>query len=258
MKKIVLMFTLTSACLCFNMSFADQSTSIPSPNMASPTSTQGKTPPAQTALSGNFDITTNYMFRGISNSNNLPAFQGGLTYTFLKSGIYLNIWGSNIDQPDSQGNTGTLEIDTIAGIANDIGDHFHYDINIDRYNYPKSSLSYNEFIANAQFYFLTAQLGYSTNVYNSHGNGTYYNIGATSPIPPKYIFKLNDVTISGGLGHYSLPRNLGLYSYNDYNILLAKDIGIYNIAIQWTDTAGNTHAGPLGGNKIIGTLTANF
>src|SRR3982751_6029953 len=90
-------------------------------------------------LTGNFDITTNYVFRGISNSNNNPAFQGGLTYTFLTSGIYFNVWGSNVDFVDAYDNQATVEADTIVGISNSINDNWSYDVNFDRYNYPKAS-----------------------------------------------------------------------------------------------------------------------
>jgi uncharacterized protein (TIGR02001 family) len=210
-------------------------------------------------VTGTFDITTNYMFRGISQSNNTPAFQGGLTFA-NPTGFYLNIWGSNVYFPLPNGNTATVEMDIIGGIRNSIGDNFSYDINIDRYNYFKAgSLNYNELIANATYYFLTAQFAYSNSIYNTGSNGFYYNLSAAFDIPPKYIFNLNNMTISAGIGHSSLPRDEGLRSYNDYNIALTKTIGNYTFAIQWTDTNHNS-VDPTGlkNSKILGTLTANF
>lgn len=255
MRKVLLPLLLTNAIFSYNV-YADQT---------STSSTYKTTTPAPAAetpspLTGTFDITSNYIFRGVSNSNNLPAFQGGLTYTFLSTGIYANIWGSNVNFPDAAGNLATVEIDTILGITNPIGDHFTYDINIDRYNYPKAASSYNEFIANATYYFLTAQFGYSTNVYNSHGNGTYYNLGFKYLIPAKFIFGQENVNISGGVGHYSLPSNKGLNSYNDYNLQISKTINSYTLAIQWTDTNGRDtqDAAPLRESHIIGTVTVNF
>src|SRR5579863_7214452 len=47
--------------------------------------------PSTSGLSGSLAFTTNYIFRGVSNSENLPAVQGSLTYTF-PIGIYLNLW----------------------------------------------------------------------------------------------------------------------------------------------------------------------
>jgi len=222
--------------------------------------------PAATSggLTGTFDITTNYMDRGVSDSNNLPAVQGGWTYTFASTGIYFNLWGSSLNELDTQNNIATLELDTIIGITNPVGEHFTYNINITRYNYPKAAASYSELIASAQWYFITALIGYSTNVYDTHGNGTYYNLGFKYDVPPDYIFGLDNMNVSGGVGHYSLPARGGLSSYNDYNLAVTKTIGNYALQLQWTDTNGSSFrrfydpAPPIRGSHFIGTVTYNF
>lgn len=65
-------------------------------------------------------FTTEYMFRGISNSDG-PAFQGSLDWTY--NGFYVGAWGSNTIFSDSD-----IEIDyyggyrfTFAGVGFDIG-----------------------------------------------------------------------------------------------------------------------------------------
>lgn len=209
-------------------------------------------------FTGNFDITSNYVFRGISASNNLPAVQGGFTYTFATTGIYLNAWGSSVYQVRNSDRAGTIELDTIAGIADKVG-NFDYDVSIDRYNYPKADgLNYNEYIANVKYYFVTGQLGYSNNVFDSAKNGTYYNIGIHYDIPPQYLFHFNNVTLKGGIGHYSLPRSAGFYSYNDYHIQLSKTFNKYLIAIQWTTTNGRYRSPPLDDSHLVGVFVVNF
>src|SRR3990167_7403050 len=140
-------------------------------------------------LSGTMAFTSDYVFRGISQTEDLPAVQGWLTYTF-PLGFYLNAWGSNVK---FTGNTdATLELDTIVGIHNDIGDNFTYDLNLARYNYPRShSNNYDEVNSVFNFYFLQLGLSYSGNVYNTHAHGAYYNGGINYDIPPQYIFNLN-------------------------------------------------------------------
>jgi len=261
MKKVLL--PLLAASTIFSITLpakadtaANGQTAYKSTGAIAPTPAEEEASP----LTGNFNITSNYVFRGVSNSNNLPAFQGGLTYTFLSSGVYANIWGSNVNFQDASGNTATVEMDTIVGIANSIGDNFSYDINLDRYNYPKAASSYNEAIANAKYYFVTAQIAYSANVYNSHGSGTYYNLGFKYDIPAQFIFGQQDVRVSGGIGHYSLPRREGLYSYNDYNLQISKNIKNYTLAVQWADTNGRDiqDARPLRESHLIATATVNF
>ncbi len=44
-------------------------------------------------LSGTFAVTNDYVFRGISQTNEDPAFQAGLTYT-TSFGLYVGTWAS--------------------------------------------------------------------------------------------------------------------------------------------------------------------
>ncbi len=50
---------------------------------------------AEPTLTGNFSLTSDYLFRGISQTNEGMALQGGLTLT-AESGFYVSTWGSNI------------------------------------------------------------------------------------------------------------------------------------------------------------------
>jgi uncharacterized protein (TIGR02001 family) len=212
----------------------------------------------QSPLTGNFDITTNYVFRGISNSNNNPAFQGGLTYTFLTTGIYLNVWGSNVDFVDPQGFQATVEADTIIGIANNINDDWSYNVNFNRYNYPKASAAnYNEVIAALTYKIFTLTVADSLNVYGVHENGLYYNGLINVPLPQKYVH-FSDLSAEASYGHYSLPRSAGLLSYNDYMIGLDKGFGMYDLLLQYTNTNHRSDSSGLDTSTLIATLTVNF
>ena len=56
--------------------------------------------PAPPALTANASFTTNYVFRGITQSANRPAVQGGLDYTIGDSGFAVGTWVSSIDFGD--------------------------------------------------------------------------------------------------------------------------------------------------------------
>lgn len=62
---------------------------------------------------GSVAMTTDYRFRGISQTSNNPAVQGGLTFTHA-SGLYLGLWGSNIS---SVGHSNSAEMDATIGYA---------------------------------------------------------------------------------------------------------------------------------------------
>lgn len=205
-------------------------------------------------ISGTFALTSNYMFRGVSQSANLPAVQGGLTYTF-PFGIYANVWGSNVRFP---GTNASVEIDTTIGILGKLFDEFSYDINAGRYNYPgERHLNYNELNSLFNYKFLQLGISYSGNAYNSHQTGIYYNGGVNYDIPSQYTFNIENINVTALMGHYSLPRSAG-NSYNDYQIGLSKTLKNYTVALQWTTTNGRQHNSPYDSTQYVGTISAKF
>lgn len=67
---------------------------------------------AMAEFSGNVTVVSDYLFDGVSQTDNKPAVQVGLDYA-LESGLYFGFWGSNVDFPD-YGDTG-IETDWYVG-----------------------------------------------------------------------------------------------------------------------------------------------
>lgn len=205
-------------------------------------------------FSGTAAFVSNYMFRGMSQSRNLPAAQTGLTFN-TPLNIYFSIWGSNVSYV---GTPASLELDTIIGYRNTYGDNVAYDISVARYNYPAyRSYNYNELNAVATFYFLQGAIGYSANVYNVHQTGIYYSGGINYNIPAKWAFGFCDLNLTALIGHYSLPR-AGGNSYSDYNIQLSKGFNIYKVSLQWTNTDGRQNNSPFDSQQLVGQVAASF
>ena len=64
------------------------------------------------AVTGNFTLTTDYAFRGVSQTNEDAAVQGGFDYAHSPTGLYAGIWGSNVSFPP-----GSIELDYYGGWA---------------------------------------------------------------------------------------------------------------------------------------------
>lgn len=92
---------------------------------------------------GSLLIASDYMFRGISNSNLRPQVRGDFNWSH-EGGLYMGVWASNTDF----GGTGnSMEIDPYIGFSRDIGEsNFNFDIGYWSYNYPgsPSELDYAE------------------------------------------------------------------------------------------------------------------
>jgi uncharacterized protein (TIGR02001 family) len=91
---------------------------------------------------GNFSasvwLTTDYVFRGVSNSDQGPAIQGSFDYAH-PVGFYAGVWASNSAFNDNGGGgAGGIEVDYYAGFANAIG-NFGYDIAALYYTFPNDS-----------------------------------------------------------------------------------------------------------------------
>ncbi|MBW1999239.1 MAG: hypothetical protein JRJ29_14920, partial [Deltaproteobacteria bacterium] len=54
-------------------------------------------------IHGSLAFTTDYVFRGVSQTDGDPAVQGSFEYSH-PTGFYLGLWGSNVDSSVSDGN----------------------------------------------------------------------------------------------------------------------------------------------------------
>lgn len=207
-------------------------------------------------FSGNVAATSNYVFRGVSQTKNLGALQGSLTYEF-PIGLYANTWASNVAFEDSNANT---EVDTVIGWRGDLFNHlFHFDVSGQRYNYiGQSDYSYNELLGLFTYNIFVLNLGYSQDEYATHRTGTYINIGIHYEIPAQYIFKIEGISILAAVGHSSLPREAD-NSYRDYYVGLTKEFNeTYSASVTWTTTNGRQHDSPYDSTHIFGTVMASF
>ena len=95
-------------------------------------------------ISGNIALTSDYRFRGISQSDEDPAIQGGFDVGF-EPGFYLGTWGSSIDFGGNDNDTGSyanLELDYYGGWRGPIGDSdFGVDVGYAYYEYPATPLT---------------------------------------------------------------------------------------------------------------------
>lgn len=87
--------------------------------------------------SGNLTLVSDYLYRGISQTNEGPALQGQLTLN-QQDGWYLTAWGSNIKFGD-----GSLELDLSAGRTFALNDDWSLDLGLMKYFYPKGHNSSN-------------------------------------------------------------------------------------------------------------------
>ena len=88
------------------------------------------------SFSANVALVSDYVFRGISQTQNRPAIQGGFDYSH-SSGLYLGTWGSNVSWVQDTGmkTNNSLELDVYGGYKGAVGP-VSYDVGVLQYYYP--------------------------------------------------------------------------------------------------------------------------
>jgi len=191
----------------------------------------GAAPAFADEVAFNVGVTSDYVFRGISQTDKDPAIQGGVDFS-TDSGWYGGAWASNVDFGDST----DAEVDIYGGYTTEAGG-FALDFGAIAYSYVGSpdGVSYDTFElkAAASRAFGPATLGaavyWSPDSWGADGTQTYYEFNAAYTVTDK-------IEISGAIGRqtfdgdddyttwnvggtYALTDKLGIdVRYHDTNI----------------------------------------
>lgn len=180
-------------------------------------------------FSGNAAIVTDYVFRGVSQSNNDMAIQAGLDYAFGDSGFYVGAWGSTVDFNEFA--SPEFEIDAYVGWGTDLGEKFNIDLMLTRYNYfgdgeGYGSIDYNEVIAKfGMTNVATLTVGYTNDYSNSGEDATYVSLGNSWDLG-------NDYSINASFGRSYFEAE----EFNDWNVGITKTVGPVEFGLNYYDT----------------------
>ena len=186
---------------------------------------------AEMEISANVALTSDYRFRGISQSDESIALQGGFDLGF-DNGIYIGTWGSSVDFDSNRGFDGSLELDYYIGWASDIGDTgITLDVGYLYYDYPGDNGAegdYQELYGSIGFWDVTLGLAYSDDYYGETDTFFYYYAD--------YSLGLGDnFSLDFHVGYNDLEKNGGFLatdedSYVDYSVGITASYW----AVDWT------------------------
>lgn len=192
---------------------------------------------ASAEISGNVALTTDYKFRGISQSDESPAIQGGFDYEH-DSGFYIGAWGSSIDFDTNElGYDGGLELDIYAGFGGAFGDSdWGYDIGLMAYTYPGDNGEegdYNEIYGGISWKDLSVSMAYSDDYYAETGK-FYYLAG-------DYSYGFADIwTLDLHVGYNSFDEegflSDGADAYTDYSVGISVSVAGIDLSLAAVGT----------------------
>lgn len=202
---------------------------LAAPMAASAQSDASASEESSSGLSWNLSLTSDYVFRGVSQTMRDPAIQGGLDYSFGDNGWYVGTWASNIDYGSNSPN---IELDTYVGWTHDVSQDWNVDLSLVRYNYLGAgtgygNIDYNELIGKVTWNEnVTLTLGYTNDYANSSQSATYVALSGSWDVGKGF-----NVSASAGRSGFS-----GGGDYNDWMIGVSRQCGPANIGLSYYDT----------------------
>ena len=184
-------------------------------------------------FSGNVGATTEYSFRGIAQSDEHPALQGGIDWGH-DSGLYLGFWGSSIDFADA-----TVEMDFYGGMTGNFSEQFTWDAGFIYYAYPGSAdgLNYDFIEAKGALGYdfsvvaMNASVNYSPDYFAGSGDSFYYSLGADVPLP-------HDFSLSGHVAYQDIDDEaaFGVPDYFDWSAGIGYAWNNFDFSLAYIDT----------------------
>lgn len=175
---------------------------------------------AMAEFSGNIGATSNYLWRGVTQSGDDSAISGGIDYAH-DSGVYAGAWTSSIAGSGS-------EVDYYAGYAGEVAG-FGYDVNLTAYTYPQQEdWDFTELGLSGSYSYFT--VGYARTIAADADEDTgsmfvkddqYYYASVDYPLA-------EDMSVGATVGSYKFTDdgvgNADL-DYTHYQLALTKSAG---------------------------------
>jgi len=196
---------------------------------------------AASEVSGSVTVVSDYLFRGVTQTNEEPALQGGVTWTH-DSGFYVGAWGSSISwlsdsDPDI---SSQVELDGFLGYAGSFGESdFGYDVGANYYWYPGSyPAGFNdvdtlELYFGLNYKFLSAKYSYATTdlfgIPDSDGSAAL-DLGAGWDFDGGW-------SVGAGYGRQWVSGYSGALDYDYWKLTGGKSFESgFAIGLEWHDT----------------------
>ncbi|MDH5436780.1 MAG: TorF family putative porin [Gammaproteobacteria bacterium] len=193
---------------------------------------------AMAEFTGNVALTSDYVFRGYSQTQGDMAIQGGFDFSD-KSGIYAGVWASNVESDPAAPvnyNSASIEVDLYAGWSGEFSG-VGVDAGFLRYQYPGTNTDTN----NTDEYHIGVSkdigpvsagltFNYSPDFFGAD-DATYWDLGLEMPVT-------KTVTASVHYGMTDYDDNARGDDYKDWSVGLSTEMRGVGLDLTYTDTSG--------------------
>jgi uncharacterized protein (TIGR02001 family) len=207
-------------------------------------------------FSATLTMTSNYMYRGLSFTNDHPALQGSFDWGY--GNVFAGVWASSLQDQDGSGYE--LETDWYAGYANSIAgiDWFVMPIYYNFTDYEENTnggakANVFELWLDASYaindtFSVHGMYAYSPDFFFESGNAHYVRGDVTANLPQGF-------SLTAGVGYQDVEGDNTDYlsgrgwDYTHWDISLAKSVAGFDLSLMYSDTSAD---------KITDSVNAEF
>jgi uncharacterized protein (TIGR02001 family) len=187
-------------------------------------------------ISSTWTLTSDYDFRGITQTDEDPALQASFDYS-NESGWYVGAWASNVDFP---GYDGSVELDLYTGFSGGEEDGLGWDVGLVWYTYPGSDSSdtedkiadFPEIYGGITYGIWSGKLWYSNDFGGTDDSSIYLDGGVDIPLPRNLSLAIH-AGYSDGDG---IKASYGVSNYFDYSVGIGYTVNNFNLSLKYVDT----------------------
>ncbi len=211
------------------------------------------------SFGGSVAFATEYAFRGITQTSEQAAIQGGLDYSHA-SGLYASIWGSNLEFGVGAGES--AEIDYIVGYSTAAGP-MSVDVSGIWYSYPgvSNALDFDFFEAALALgveqgpFSVSASINYSPDYFAGSDTGLYLASSVSFQVAENFTLDLH-------VAHQEIKDNaaFGAPDYTDYSIGVGTSLLGFDMSVSFIDTDIKDSEGAknLADERVVFTIGRSF
>lgn len=191
---------------------------------------------ASAELSGNAAITSNYIWRGVTQTTDQAAGQGGIDWGH-DSGLYAGTWVSNVNFGNSDDG---YEMDVYAGFGGEAGS-LGYDLGVISYQYPITpEFNFTEVYVSGTMSVVTLGLAYTVDAASGNDGGVFDSGDMYVNGSVDFAAGKSDVSLFAGTYMFENDGEPGVgeVDYVHYGASIGKDG--FTFAVEKNDIEGGS------------------
>lgn len=217
-------------------------------SLATPAFADGEEEAAAGPWSATLAVTSDYRFRGVTQTDRNPAVQGSLDFS-SETGFFAGVWASNVDFLDDLTYNSSIEADLYAGYTHAFPDATEGTIKVTYFAYPDSDtpagaddLNYFELAASLSHTIgwatLSGEVAWSPDYSSGLGSSIATTAGLEVALCKECGFFDGGIAASGHVGYQWLDDNLtaGVPDWLYYDIGLSATVSIITFDARYVAT----------------------